>query len=413
MISYQETQTILKNQPRLAPHRVKIENACGLIAAQDVVSQVFVPSFLNAAMDGFAVKTTDLLSASRTNALNLSVTGSSMAGEVSIKGKGGAWEIMTGAYVPEGYDAVIKVEDVTVVKKHPNGRPAEIRISQSLAKKENIRSEGEDFKPNKQILKKGQLITPSSIMALSAVGESEILVTSQPNVIVMSSGKEVVDELDKELLPGQIRDANGPFLMAMLKECNCNAKYAGLIKDDPEEFEARVAATLNNTDIIISTGAVSAGCFDFIPTSLQRLGADIIFHKAAIRPGKPILYARFANGTHFFGLPGNPISAVIGFRFFILPLLYHLQGHPVEQPLKAKLKTSCSKPHNLRFFAKAKLTNTDNADLIVDILQGQESFKTHSLLGANCWAVLKEQQKDRQEGEIVDVYPVMPGGLRF
>ena len=413
MISYQETQTILKNQPRLAPHRVKIENACGLIAAQDVVSQVFVPSFLNAAMDGFAVKTTDLLSASRTNPINLSVTGSSMAGEVSIKGKGGAWEIMTGAYVPEGYDAVIKVEDVIIIKTHPNGHPAEIQISQPMAKKENIRCEGEDFTPNKQILKKGQLITPSSIMALSAVGESEILVTPKPIVTVFSSGKEVVDEQDKELLPGQIRDANGPFLMAMLKECNCNARYAGLVKDDPEEFEAKVLANLNNTDIFISTGAVSAGSLDFIPTSLQRLGAEIIFHKAAIRPGKPILYARFPNGSHFFGLPGNPISAIIGFRFFILSLLHHLQGHPAEQPLKARLNTPCSKPHDLRFFAKAKLSNTNNADLVVDILQGQESFKTHSLLNANCWAVLKAQQKDRQEGDIVDVYPAMPGELRF
>jgi len=413
MISYEETQALLKDQVPLTPHRVKIEKACGLIAAQDVVSQVFVPSFLNAAMDGFAVKTTDLESASSTNLVTITVMGCSMAGEVSLQGKGGAWEIMTGAYVPEGYDAVIKIEDVIIVKKHPNGRPAEIKVSRPMAKMENIRGEGEDFTPNKQILKKGQVITPSSIMALSAVGEREILVTPKPNVTVFSSGKEVVDQLDKELLPGQIRDANGPFLMAMLKECNCNARYAGLIKDEPEEFEARVAASLNSTDIFISTGAVSAGCFDFRPTSLQKLGAEIVFHKAAIRPGKPILYARFSNGTHFFGLPGNPISAIIGFRFFILSLLHHLQGHPAEQPLKAKLNTPCSKPHGLRFFAKAKLSNTENADLVVDILQGQESFKTHSLLNANCWAVLKEQQKERQEGEIVDVYPVMPGELRF
>ena len=413
MISYQETQALLKDQAPLAPHRVKIGDACGLIAAKDVVSQVFVPSFLNAAMDGFAVNTLDLENASLTNPIILSVMGRSMAGEVFHVGKGGAWEIMTGAYVPEGYDAVIKVEDVVVIKKHSHGAPAEIQISQPIAKNENIRRVGEDFKPNKQILKKGQLITPSSIMALSAVGQREILVTPRPRVTVFSSGKEVVDEQDKELLPGQIRDANGPFLMATLKKCNCNAHYAGLIKDEPEEFEAKITANLNNTDIFISTGAVSAGSFDFIPTSLQKLGADIIFHKAAIRPGKPILYARFSNGTHFFGLPGNPISAIIGFRFFILSLLHHLQGHPAEQPLKAKLNAPCSKPHDLRFFAKAKLSNTNNADLVVDIIQGQESFKTHSLLSANCWAVLKEQQKDRQEGEIVDVYPVMPGELRF
>ncbi|MCB2081284.1 MAG: hypothetical protein KDD76_01530, partial [Rickettsiales bacterium] len=148
---------------------------------------------------------------------------------------------------------------------------------------------------------------------------------------------------------------------------------------------------------------------DFIPDSLQKLGAEILFHKVAIRPGKPILYARFPSGTHYFGLPGNPISAAVGLRFFIVPLLRELQGVLPEVPLTARLLTSSPKKKGFRFFRKAHISVVTGGKLHLHILDGQESFKIRPMLKANGWAVFTEDQTGTELGEAVAIYPLLPG----
>ncbi len=408
MISYKEALSLLHAQGKLASLTHPTNDACGYVSAQDVLSEVSVPSFPNSAMDGFAVRRAEVTGASETNPVTLQVTGSAVAGDAPTSAGGGAWEIMTGAPVPEGYDTVVKIEDVVISKKNTQGRPQAISLTTPLADKANIRQAGEDFVPGTSLLNRGALITPFHVMALAAVGQKTIAVAPKPNITVFSTGKEVIDTIDTPLLPGQIRNSNAPYLMAALGALPVQAQYAGVMHDEPAVFEERLQQVLPKTNIVISTGAVSAGRHDFIPDSLRKLGASILFHKVAIRPGKPILYARFPAGTHYFGLPGNPVSASVGLRFFVVPLLRHLQGMAAEVPIAARLVASSSKKAGFRFFRKARVTASTEGQLQVDSLAGQESFKIHPLLRANCWAVFREDKNSVDAGSLVDVYPLTP-----
>lgn len=401
MISYEAALDILRAQAAPFFTALPVNEACGYVAAEDITSDVQVPSFANSAMDGFAVRSADLRDASPDNPVKLALAGCTVAGDNPSAGESGAWEVMTGAAVPEGYDAVVKVEDTSVQEEH-------ISFTTPVPVQHNIRKAGEDFTPGIPIIKSGTVITPFHVMALATIGKRMIAIAPTPKVTVFSTGKELVEEATSPLLPGQIRNSNGPYLMAALGELPACAQYGGIIADDPSVFEASIKNALGNTDIIISTGAVSAGKHDFIPDSLRKLGAEIFFHKVAIRPGKPILYARFKDGTHYFGLPGNPVSAAVGLRFFVIPLLHRLQGMDAEMPTTTRLLLPHPKKQGLRFFYKAHAAMTVGGKLRMEVLKGQESFKIHPLLAANCWVSLSETQDGTEIGEPIEMYPLTP-----
>ncbi len=413
MISYTEAIKILRRQKKLPSVTRSINDALGYTAAQNMTSTVSVPSFSNSAMDGFAVQSNILANISRESPLTLPVNGSTVAGDMPTTGTGGAWEIMTGAPLPTGYDAVVKIEDVHIENQEAQGRPTEITLTQTAHIKSNIRYAGEDFERGDVIIREGETVTSFHIMALRAIGQKEIKVIAKPKVAVLSTGKELVDDPDLPLAPGQIRNANSPYLLAALEELSVPTHYCGIISDNTEVFAQEIQKALPHNDIIISTGAVSMGKHDFIPNSLIELGAEIMFHKVAIRPGKPVLFAKFPNGTHYFGLPGNPSSTAVGFRFFVTPLLQHLQGLKKEHPMVVPLMEESSKKEGFRFFRKAHLSLSTEKKFQLKILQGQESFKISPLLESNCWAVLAENQNDFTVGEEVDIYPLIPNKWNF
>ncbi len=403
MISYEKALALLSKTPPLTPSALSARDACGYVAAQEVKSKAFLPPFANSAMDGFAVRSSDLAKASKKTPVTLPRAGSTAAGEVPASGSGGAWEIMTGAPMPQGYDAVVKIEDVTLTDKGAV-------FTAPVAVKNNVRAAGEDFAQGAALIQSGTMITPAHIMALAAAGQETIAVYPKPDITIFSTGKELIDDAHTPLAPGQIRNSNNPYMMAALKTMPVRARDGGVIPDEPDVFEARVRARLPDSDIIISSGAVSAGKHDFVPASLRRLGAEIVFHKVAVRPGRPLLYARFPNGAHYFGLPGNPVSAVAGLRFFVIPLLRHIQGMAAETPLAIPLAAPYPKQKGLRFFCKAAVSVSAKGQLSVKILSGQESFKIYPLLQANCWASLSETQERIKTGEPVEVYPLAPDG---
>ncbi|MCP4923933.1 MAG: molybdopterin molybdotransferase MoeA [bacterium] len=409
MISYKNALDILLNQKPFSSVTLPVREARGHVATQDISSEVFVPSFANSAMDGFAVRSVDSLKASAHNPIELKVSGGTSAGDAPALGMSGAWEIMTGAPIPQGYDAVVKVEDVEIIKENADGRPEKIALRAPVPIKDNIRNAGEDFTPGAPIIDVGTVITPFHVMALSAVGQKTISVASQPRITIFGTGKEIIDDMDAPLLPGQIRNSNAPYLMSALADFPVTARYGGTIPDVPELFEENVQKAFLDSDILLSTGAVSMGRHDFIPDSLHKMGAEILFHKVSMRPGKPILYAKFPNGVHYLGLPGNPVSSAVGFRFFVVPLLHKLLGLSFEQPIKIGLSSISPKKLGFRFFRKAHISVTTEGKLRFKILQGQESFKIHSLLKANCWAVLSEESDGSKIGEMVEIYPLTPG----
>ena len=412
MITFEQAQSLIQKQDRLDPVRLPVNEACRHVSAEDIFSKVCIPPFNNSAMDGFALVSDDVGFASDDNPVRLQVAGSTAAGDKPLTGKPGAWEIMTGACLPEGYDAVVKIEDVKIVDATADGQPSEIIISKPVEKNANIRLAGEDYQVNDQIIACGTVITPFHLMSLISIGQVSISVFPKTTITVLSTGKELVEDAGTPLLPGQIRNSNGPYLMSVLKQMQVDAHYGGLIADQPGVFEDKVKQALQSSGIIISTGAVSAGRHDFIPGSLAKLGAKILFHKVAIRPGKPILYAHLPNNTHYFGLPGNPVSAAIGLRFFVIPLIRRLQGLEGESALTTKLIKPYLKKRKLRYFLKAHTYVSKHGVLNTKLLSGQESFKVSTLRGTNCWATISENQSGQlQENQEINIYPLLPGGL--
>ena len=396
----------LTTAPTLSLETIPTDQSLGRVVAQTITCPVDIPSFSNAAMDGYACRAQDTMSAKPTQPVLLPITGASAAGDSPGSGVTGAWAITTGAVVPPAYDCIIPHEAVTVIDNN-------LRLVAPVRSGIHVRDIGEDFTIGHTLARPGTRITPQHLMALAAAGIDQVPVFTQPRITVLSTGKELVEDSSTPLLPGQIRNSNGPFLLAALQQMSFGADYAGLINDEPQRFIKRVTQLLPHTDVIISTGAVSAGTHDFIPECLQLLGATIVFHKVAIRPGKPLIYARFEDGTHYLGLPGNPVSAAVGMRFFVSPLLRSILGRPQEQPLSASLIEGCAaKKEGLRCFYKARLDHCDG-QLALHLLQGQESFKVQPLLCANCWAVIPESCTSVTANTQLDVYGLLPDTWQF
>lgn len=399
MISYEEALKIITSKAGASMARkMPLMQALGKIAAKDVTSSIQVPSFRNSAMDGFAVCAAQLASASEQSPVVLKIQAAIAAGDAASIGKSEtAAQIMTGAIVPEPYDAIVPVELVTT-----DGDS--VIFTKPARMGDHIRHAGEDVAKGQPVLRRGDTITPETIMLLSALGISEVAVTQTPRLHILSTGNEISDDYTAPLTGAQIYNSNAPYLLAAAQQQGLEAQYEGIMRDEPTLFENKISA-LKEPAIIISTGAVSKGVLDFIPESLKKMGAEIHFHRVNIRPGKPVLFATLSNGSYYFGLPGNPISAAIGFTFFVMPLVRALQGLAVPTALKAKLAGDFTKKGDFRQFLKARLAVDSSGQLTADIAGGQESFKISHMAANNAWVVLEETQSQCYAGDAVTVLP--------
>jgi molybdopterin molybdotransferase len=400
MITYPEAlDLLLANVSHVNTEIVELSHAIGKTCAKIITANESIPAFANSAMDGFAVQTNALKHCSDEHPVHLKVIAAIAAGDsahYAATSPLDTCEIMTGAVVPSGYDAVIPIEYVKFVN------PNEIVITQSLKPGQNIRFPGEDFQINDVILTPGEIITPKHIMILATFGITQIPIYRPLTVAILSTGNELVSIETKQLATGQIRNSNGIYIAHYLQQLGVNATFIGSFADDVTTVKNKIEQ-LSTVDLIITTGAVSAGKWDFIPTLLHALQANILFHKVAIRPGKPILAATVKDHTYFLGFPGNPIASVVGLRFFALPLIYQLHGRTIEKPIIAKLNTPIQKKHRLHTFYKAFSHVNSQGECMVNILSDQESFKMKPLLTANCWAVLQDE-RDYAQHEYIHIY---------
>lgn len=371
------------------------------VLAEDFSAPFAVPRFDNSSMDGFALRAEDTQGASEQTPLTIPVLRALAAGDVAGSNQAGyAVEIMTGAAMPQIADAVIPIENVTTLCD-ADGHVIHIRITQPVPLHDNVRFAGEDFSADQQLISAGTRLTPAHLAILYATGTTQVRVIETPTVSIFTTGKEVSDVYDQPLGPSQIYNSNTPYLIAELQTIGLPAVCAGHIGDDEQKFRDMLASQ-TQARILVSSGAVSKGKWDFIPSVLKELGAEILFHRVAIKPGKPVLFARMPDGRYFFGLPGNPISAAIGLRFFMMPLIRKLLNLPDEQPGFARLSAPYRKKGPLRLFLKARIQNTVDGRIALEILSGQESFKIAPLLQTNAWAVF-----DETPGEIAADQPVM------
>ena len=412
MISYTEALQTIKDSAGIGEvERVSLDSAAFRICARDILSPEYSPAFANSAMDGFALRSTDSETASDKRGLKLRVLGTISAGDSLPKidapdESGTAWEIMTGAPIPDGFDAVIKVEEVRSAKTVGGGR--EVEISRVVPRGENCRAPGEDFRRGDMVMSQGMVITPERLLALAGLGIAELDVFRKPRAGVLATGDELVESAEGSLEVGMVRNSSKSFLVARLEMLGLEPHFYGTVADDQRRLVTMFERMLEDrVDLVVTTGAVSAGKFDLIIPAIRQLGADIIFHKVAIRPGRPILCARMRpNGCMLFGLPGNPVSSVVGTRFFIEPYVRALQTRGPETQPWAKLKSSTTKPKGLTAFYKARITTTEDSELYVETLPGQASFMVSPFLTANAWAILPEGVAELSAGTKIQVAPM-------
>ena len=306
---------VLEGVKALEPESVSIWDALGRVLAEDVVAASDVPPFPNSAMDGYAVRGSDVAQPGSV----LTLIGELAAGQVasSVVGPGQALKIMTGAPMPEGADTVVKIEDT-------EARGDQVSIREVVAVGTSVRPAGGDVAKGTALFEAGTRLTPMHVGVLATIDVHEVMVHRRPTVAFMSTGDELVPPGGGPLGPGMIRDSNRPMVKALLTEAGVELIDLGIVPDDPEVLRAVLDEGGASADVIVSTGGVSMGDRDVTKMVLEG-GSEVGFWRVAIQPAKPFAFGR-VGGALFFGLPGNPVSVLVSFEQFLRPALLRLQG---------------------------------------------------------------------------------------
>jgi molybdopterin molybdotransferase len=364
--------------PGLPVEPVAISAALGRIIGADVVAQADYPRFDCSAMDGFAVVAADAADASPTSPVRLDLVGESRAGAAAtLISAPGACAISTGAPIVPPFDAVVAKE--RVVRER-----SAILLTESVGLGRNIRGRGEDARQGDLVATRGQLVTPEVIGALCCFGVPEIDAIRLPRVVVLTTG----DELRRTSGSGDyfVHDSNGPMIAAMMQQVGLAPHLVTPAPDDPEALVTSIEqATAAAPDLIISTGGISVGDHDQVPAALQALGATIHFRGVAMRPGKPVLFATLPNGCLYFGLPGNPVAAAVGARFFVIAAIRAMLGLGRERGCAVAIDASGGADNVGTRILKARWH--PGPPPAVTLATDQRSHTMRPLLDCNSWVV--------------------------
>ena len=407
MKSYKQALKILKKSRIVFDNdRIKSSKSLDRISAVNIYSNMYYPSANNSAFDGFAINSKDTKNLNKKKFRLFRILGTVAAGDRPFKKKiekFEAVEIMTGGIIPKGFDTIIPIEQIIF---YPNKiKPSYILIDKKIKKNQHLRFKGSDFKKDDLIIKKGTILQPNHILALKTLGITSIKVKKIPKILFFSTGNELTN--NKKIPNWKVRNSNSHYIQSLSKNFLFDFTNGGILRDKDESiFKKKINKMFqSNIDIIITSGAVSAGKFDFIPNVIKKFKLSNYFKSVAIKPGKPVLFAKFRGKQKvIFGLPGNPISTAACFRFFVSPYLHILLGINEEKPLKAILKNNFEKKINFTRFVKSKINTTKNGKIEVEILKGQESFRIKSFTNSNTWTLLPSGKSKFKKGEIVDCF---------
>ncbi|MGE0684770.1 MAG: gephyrin-like molybdotransferase Glp [Candidatus Binatia bacterium] len=353
MISVHDAlMTILETVAPLAGERVSLLQAVGRVLAEEIRSAREVPPFANSAMDGYAVRWEDICDADPDVPVHLDILEVIQAGAVPQYAvtTGTASKIMTGAVMPHGADTVIRVEDT---EEH-DGR---VWIKRQERVGSHIRESGEDIHPGQKVLEKGRVLRPADIGLLASVGRSFVLVHQRPRVAILSTGNELV-EVDQTLHPGQIVNSNAYTLAAAVQEAGGVPVPLQIAQDTLEEIRAALNEAVRH-DVVLSTGGVSVGDFDFVKAAMDELGIHRLFWQVAQKPGKPLTFGLLRERP-YFGLPGNPVSALVCFYLYVRPALAKMTGHekPFLPVVSATIGEDIPKAKGLTEFVRCRLVSS-------------------------------------------------------
>lgn len=378
---------------------VSLLDAQDRVLREDVINDRDAPPADNSAMDGYAVRADDVANVP----VSLRVIGDIPAGHPTSARlePGTAMRIMTGAFVPDGADAVVQVE-------WTDGGLETVRIERGVRVGQNVRRRGEDMRAGDIVLRAGTHIGAAEIAMLANARKAMVRVGRKPIVAILSTGDELVDIHD-ELAPGQIVNTNSYLLAALVRDAGATPRLLGIVRDTRDATIAALESALES-DFVITSGGVSVGAFDFVKDALDAVGAETKFWQIAMKPGKPVVLSR-ARDRVVFGLPGNPVSCFVSFHLFVAPALRKAMGQEsalFPPTVHARLTKPLKSAGDRRVYFRVRLTSIDGEIAAVP-LASQGSGSLTSMLGANGLAIVREGVKGVDAGEIVSV--VVIGGI--
>ena len=413
MIKYQKAVKIInKISLNLSDEKISTLDSLNRVCSKNILSSTKNPLSNNTAFDGYGLLAKETKGLSRKNVKKFKILKSIGAGDnPKIKNyqKNSSIEIMTGAVIPKPFDTIIPVEKV---KYFPSKqKPTHIVVDHEIKKFSFIRFAGEDFDLKDIVIKKGELIQPKHIMALTTLGINNLYVKKKPKIIFFGTGNEIVDYKKKNISNWEVRNSNNHYFISFGKSLHYKIVDGGVIKDNQQKkLKEKLKKTLSSDiNIFVTSGAISAGKFDFIPELIKKLGFKTYFKGVSIKPGRPIMLSKFKKKNKlFFGLPGNPISCAAGFRFFIYPLLRNSLGMTKEEKFKAKLVNKYSKRKNFTHFARCLINVNSRGLAELRVLEEQQSHRIKSFAKANCWGIFPNGKSQFKSGDIIEWVPLIP-----
>ena len=388
-------EQILAQIQLLAPEDVALSATLGRVLAQDIYSQIDLPSFSSSAMDGYAVRTEDLSGATSDLPVMLTTVMDIAAGYVPGESlaAGQAARIMTGACVPKGADAVVPVEDTDSKWGDDimDSLSTQVNVFRVVSPGDHIRPAGSDLAAGAWVLGPGTVLRPQEIGILAALGHATVKVYRRPRVVILSHGDELVD-VDESLTPGKIRDVNSYTIAGLVEASGAEPVRLPIARDTLDELRRLFRVALGyQPDMIISSAGVSVGATDLIRAALKEQG-KVDFWRVNLRPGKPFVFGQL-HDVHFFGLPGNPVSAMVTFDLFVRPSLLKQTGHTTEWPSAMAVVGEAMKSDGRRSYIRVKLDHIDG-QLIATSVGSQSSSALISMVLADGLLVVPENMTD-------------------
>ncbi|MEM3695171.1 MAG: molybdopterin-binding protein [Candidatus Bathyarchaeia archaeon] len=412
LLTFEEAQQKIKKYFKPKPLGIKevpLLEAHNRVLAKDITADLDIPPFNRSTVDGYAVRARDTFGSEENKPIMLKICGTVNVGEKpKVKvGKDMAAEIMTGAPMPEGADAVVPVE-------HTERKNDVIYVYSAVVKDENVMKAGSDIRKGETVLKAGKLLGSREIGVLAALGMAKVKVYITPRVAVLSTGAEIT-EPGKKLFPGKIYDINAYSISAAVLESGGKPVYLGVFPDDEEKLQKALERALASADIILTSGGVSVGPKDVIPKILDSLGKPgVIICGIATKPGKPTTVA-LVNGKPVFSLPGHPTSALLIFHLLVRPVILGMAGRKVDEDLtvRAFSATRLFPAKGRRTFVMVRLVRDKKSHLLAEPVQYGLSGAITTLARADGFIEIAENQQFIEEGEEVTVKLFSLQGFSF
>ena len=406
MIHYKKALLELKkNKIKVYSEKVSAEDSINRISAVNLNSPYNYPAANNTAFDGFAINSKETKNLSKKKSLKFKIIKTLAAGDnpnIKKVPKCSTIEVMTGAVIKKPFDTIIPVEQAQFFPSRT--KPKYLIINKKIKKNNFIRFAGSDFKKSEIVIKRGEIINSQHILAFKTLGIKKIIVKKKPKIVFYTTGNEISNS-DK--LPNwKVRNSNSYYLKSLLKNLPFDFVEKKILRDnDLNKFQNEIKKNLKSrNDLILTSGAVSAGKFDFVPMIIKKFKLKYSFKGAYIRPGKPLMFAKFIRNKAFFGLPGNPISSAACFRFFVLPYLFFSTEVNENKPVNARLKTQFKKKKNFTRFIKGQISFSNKGIAEFKVQKGQESFRIKPFTKSNAWGLFPNGKANFKKNDYIKCY---------